>query len=77
MQLQDVRVGKSTVVEHADGGWALPGGGRTDDRLEAMGVAAEIDRLMPRSPVIEVPARVPCVVTRRPAKNASVLLSRT
>lgn len=78
MRQKDVRFGRATVVVDERGGWALPGGGRTDQRVEAMAAAAEIDRML--SCGAEVAPEVvqqPVVVVRRPAKSASVILSRT
>lgn len=78
MRQSNVRVGRATVVVDERGGWALPGGGRTDRRLEAMAAAAEIDRMLSRAAEVTPEViRPPVVVVRRPAKSGSVILSRT
>ncbi len=78
MRQKDVRFGRATVVVDERGGWALPGGGRTDQRVEAMAAAAEIDRMLARgAEVTPEVVQQPVVVVRRPAKSASVILSRT
>lgn len=41
-----VRVGEGAVPPHEKGGWALPGGGRTTDRLVAYHVAQALDHLI-------------------------------
>lgn len=73
MGQSDIRMGSATVPIHADGGWALPGRQRTENRIEAMAAAAEIDRLMgckdvPQSVGAKLAAQVakqPALITRR------------
>lgn len=43
---EDIRVGNGTVKAHAGGGWALPGGDRTDDLAVATWIAVQIDQLI-------------------------------
>lgn len=78
MRKKDVRFGRATIVVDELGGWALPGGRRTSSQKEAMGVAAEIDRVLSRiaeaEPVVEP---TPAVITRRAAKDTSLIQSRT
>ena len=42
----DILIGSAHVPAHDAGGWAIPGGGRTDDRLVAETVAANISKLI-------------------------------
>lgn len=78
MREKDVRLGRATIVVDGRGGWALPGGRRTDQRAEATRVAAEIDLMLSRiadaTPAVEPE---PVVTTRRAAKNATLIHSRT
>lgn len=87
MKRSDVRLGSATLPVHDDGGWALPGGGRTTDPLEAMAIAAELAARMPQGEIPEVaglhrqPAapkrlRQPVRVTRRPADCTRLVHSR-
>lgn len=78
MREKDIRVGHATVVADERGGWALPGGGRTERRLEAVAVASEVDHLISASKFNRpVPEPEPTVITRRKAKSDNLLQSRT
>lgn len=79
MRRQDVWVGGATLPVHEDGGWALPGGGRTMDQLEAMAVAAELAALMPTEAPKKPRERVvrqTLTLTRRAAENDRLVHSR-
>lgn len=84
MEQRDVRLGNATLPAHADGGWALPGGGQTLCNLEALGVAAEMDRLIggrevPKRACAKLASRVvrqPAVVTHRVAVCTRLVQSR-
>lgn len=85
MKRADVRLGGATLPVHEQGGWALPGGGRTTDPMEALAVAAELAALIPAHEVPErsrqpkAPSRTPrrtVQVTRRQAECTRLVHSR-
>lgn len=65
MRKSDIRVGGATIPVHDLGGWALPGGSRTNDEEEATAVAAALAKVIDRKPKRAEPARTKPVVTRR------------
>jgi hypothetical protein len=82
MEQQDIRFGNATVPAHAQGGWALPGGGTTHKHAKALAAAADLDALMgctvpmTRRPPAEVYVRPVAVVTRRTVRNFAPVYSR-
>jgi|GEM_PF-4877993 len=78
MRQQDIRFGRATVVVDQRGGWALPGGKRTEKRLEAMAVAAGIDAILTaKAERVAEPEPTPLVISRRRAESPRLIHSRT
>ena len=83
MEQQDVRFGNATIPAHANGGWALPGGGVTRVQLEALAAATDLDSMihgagvpMTRRVVAPPYVRPVAVVTRRRVKDFAPVHSR-
>lgn len=43
---EPIKHGNITLIGHIKGGWALPGGGRTERRFIAESIAEELDKLI-------------------------------
>ena len=43
---EPIQRGNITLIGHVKGGWALPGGGRTERRFIAESIAEELDKLV-------------------------------
>ena len=43
---EPIKRGNITLIGHIKGGWALPGGGRTERRFIAESIAEELDKLV-------------------------------
>lgn len=43
---EPIKRGNITLIGHVKGGWALPGGGRTERRFIAESIAEELDKLV-------------------------------
>ena len=65
MRQSDIRFGGATIPAHEHGGWALPGGRRTYNAVEAMAVAADLAKVIDREPKRVKPVQTERVVTRR------------
>lgn len=67
MRQSDIRFGGATIPAHEHGGWALPGGRRTYNAVEAMAVAADLAGIIDREPkrVKPVQTQTKPVITRR------------
>lgn len=46
MNCADILLGSAHLPAHTNGGWALPGGGRTDDRAVALEMAQKMAALI-------------------------------
>lgn len=71
-KLSDILIGSAHVPAHVEGGWALPGGGRTTDPEVAIAVAGNISRLIgPKAPLKSL--NQPIVLASRSRRRRSVL----
>lgn len=46
---EPIKRGDIEIVGHIKGGWALPGGGRTERRFIAESIAEELDKLVSKN----------------------------
>ena len=46
---EPIKRGDILIIGHQDGGWALPGGGRTERRFIAESIAEELDKLISKN----------------------------
>ena len=63
-QLKDILHRSAAVPAHIEGGWALPGGGRTECRDTAYAVAVAISRMIGDKPPL-TSTNPPVVLKRR------------
>lgn len=70
MRQSDIRFGGATIPAHEHGGWALPGGRRTSNAVEAMALAADLARVIDRAPKRLKPVATKPVITHRKAQSA-------
>ena len=63
-KLADILIGSAHIPAHADGGWALPGGGRTTDESAARTFASTLSKIIgPTAPVRSL--NPPVILTRK------------
>ena len=46
---EPIKRGNITLIGHIKGGWALPGGGRTERRFVAESIAEELNKLVSKN----------------------------
>lgn len=62
-KLADILFGSAHIPAHAEGGWALPGGGRTTDESVARVAASTLSKLI--GPVAPVTSLNPPIILPR------------